>query len=590
MSGELQRLAELMNRGSFSELEHASLETLRRLPESGVVWQLLAIALSSQGKDSRDALVRAVQCMPEDATAHNNLGNAFARSGQFDHAIASYRRALSLQPQFIEAHNNLAQAHDNLGSALLAVGRVDEALVNFRRAVAIDPQFFEAHNNLGSALRAAGQIDKALPSYDRALQIMPDLAAAHCNRAVVLRLLGRAALARAACRRALEINPHLASALIVLAELSADSGDFLEAQSFFKQAIAIEPDMAEAWAGLANLRVMTADDVDWLMQARAIAKRPMPPRKQAVLEFAIGKYFDDVRDFERAFAHFRRANEAAQRCRPSHDRRALTQTVDAIIRDYDKNWINDCKRHSNDSPRPVFIVGMLRSGTTLAEQILASHPAAMGAGELAFWRNAFSEFRAVQHVALERDRACSRLTTQYLQLLRDLSPDALRIVDKMPTNFAFLGLIHALFPDAHIIHMQRNPVDTCLSIYFQNFDSAVTYANDLEDLAHYYEEYLRLMNHWRSSLPAGALLEVPYEDLVVNLESWSRKMLEFMGLPWDARCLDFHRFKRSVVTASKWQVRQKINSGAVARWRNYESRLGPLRRLLSAPAARSNCE
>jgi tetratricopeptide (TPR) repeat protein len=591
VSAELQRLSVLMSGGNFAELEHQTLELLRRQPQSGVMWQLLAVALTSQGKDPLHALTRAVQCAPEDATAHNNLGNALARAGQFDQAIASYRRALTLRPQFVEASNNLVQAYDSLGSALLVIGRADEAVASFRHALQIDPRFFEAHNNLGNALRGAGQIDQALASYDRALQIMPRFAEAHCNRASALRLLGRGAEARTACRTALEIKPRFASALIVLGELSADGGDFFEAERFFKQGIAIEPELVEAWAGLAGVRTMTHDDADWLVQARAIAERPMTPRKQAVLEFAIGKCLDDLREFEQAFAHFRRANEAAKRCRPLHDRRGLTDTVNSIIRDYDKSWINKSHGHASDSPRPVFIVGMLRSGTTLAEQILASHPAVLGAGELSFWGSAFSEIRAVRHSAQERDMACGRLTGNYLRLLRDLSLDALRVVDKMPTNFAFLGLIHALFPQARIIHMQRNPLDTCLSIYFQNFDTAVTYANDLEDLAHYHEEYIRLMNHWRSSLPSGLMLEVPYEDLVIDQEAWSRKMVEFVGLPWDSKCLDFHLTKRTVVTASKWQVRQKINSLSIGRWRNYGSQLGPLRRLVSsARADQSSCE
>jgi hypothetical protein len=309
------------------------------------------------------------------------------------------------------------------------------------------------------------------------------------------------------------------------------------------------------------------------------------------LEFAIGKYLDDVREFGQAFAHFRRANEAAMRCRPPHDRQGLTETVNSIIRDHDKSGITELQRHSSDSSRPVFIVGMLRSGTTLAEQILASHPSMLGAGELSFWSSAFSESRAPRHLAPESGMAWGNLTSNYLRLLDDLSLDALRIVDKMPTNFAFLGLIHALFPNARIIHMRRNPLDTCLSIYFQNFDTAVTYANDLEDLAHYYEEYVRLMNHWRSSLPSGVMLEVCYEDLVIDPEAWSRKMVEFVGLPWDATCLNFHQTRRTVVTASKWQVRQKINSSAIGRWRNYEGQLGPLRRLVSrARVAQSNCE
>jgi tetratricopeptide (TPR) repeat protein len=529
--------------------------------------------------------------MPQDATAQNNLGNAFARAGQFDEAIACYRRALALKPQFSDAQSNLAQAHDSRGSASLTAGRIDEAVISFRCAVQIDPEFFEAHNNLGNALRMAGQTDEALASYERALQIAPGLAEAHCNRAIALRLMGRGVESRAACRRALDIQPRFAAVLVLLGELSADSGEFLEAQRFFEQAIAIEPEMPEAWASLAGVRTMTHDDADWLMHALACAEGSLAPRKQAVVEFAIGKYWDDVKEFEQAFAHFQKANEAAKRCRPPHDKRGLTNTVDAIIRDFDKKWLYESRRYANDTPSPVFIVGMLRSGTTLAEQILASHPSVVGAGELAFWSNAFSELRGAQPASLEREAAYGRFVSEYVQLQRNLSLDALRVVDKMPTNFAFLGLIHGLFPNARIIHMQRNPLDTCLSIYFQNFDSAVTYANDLHDLAHYYEEYLRLMNHWRSSLPAGVMLEVPYEDLVGNLESWSRKILEFIGLPWDDRCLDFHLTKHTVMTASKWQVRQKINRSSVDRWRNYESHLGPLRGLVSsAMAARSNCE
>jgi tetratricopeptide (TPR) repeat protein len=591
VSADWQRLTALMSRGNFPELEQETLQVLRDQPESGALWQLLAVALTSQGKDSRHALSRAVQCIPEDATAHNNLGNALARTGQFEHAIASYQRALALRPQFVEAHNNLAQAHDNFGTALLATGRVDEAVASFRRAVQIDPEFFEAHCNLGSALRGAGQIGGALASYDRALQIAPRFTEAHCNRAIALRLLGRSTEALAACRSALEIRPRFASVLIVLGELSADRGDFPEAERFFRQAIAIEYEAAEAWAGIAGLRTMTRDDAEWLLEARAIAERAITPQKQAVLEFAIGKHLDDLREFGQAFAHFQRANEAAKRCRQPHDRQGLTETVNSIIRDFDKASINKPQCYSSNSPVPVFVVGMLRSGTTLAEQILASHPSVMGAGELPFWNSAFSEFRAVQHLAPQCDMACSRLTGDYLQTLRGLSPDALRIVDKMPTNFAFLGLIHTLFPHAHIIHMQRNPLDTCLSIYFQNFDTAITYANDLEDLAHYYEEYLRLMDHWRSSLPNGVMLEVPYEELVIDQEAWSRKIVGFVGLPWDAKCLDFHLIKRTIVTASKWQVRQKINSSGIDRWRNYDSELGPLRRLVNrARAAQSNCE
>jgi hypothetical protein len=219
---------------------------------------------------------------------------------------------------------------------------------------------------------------------------------------------------------------------------------------------------------------------------------------------------------------------------------------------------------------------MPRSGTSLAEQILASHPAIHGAGELTFWKGAAASY---QSSALSRDASAStlsRLGDDYLRLLQDLSPGALRVVDKMPANVLFLGLIHAALPEARIIHMQRNPIDTCLSMYFQHFETPHPYAHDLQDLAHYYREYLRLMKHWRLTLPLGAILDVPYEGMVADHEAWSRRMLEFIGVPWHPQCLDFHLTGRTVMTASKWQVRQRISSASVARWRNYRKFVGPL--------------
>jgi hypothetical protein len=255
------------------------------------------------------------------------------------------------------------------------------------------------------------------------------------------------------------------------------------------------------------------------------------------------------------------------------------------VRAYDQSWVSRHRPNALESRRPVFIVGMLRSGTSLAEQILASHPAVFGAGELTFWSSAFSAYQASALDAAKSDSVLPQLAGEYLQLLQRLSGAALRVVDKMPTNFPYLGLIHAALPNARIIHLRRNPADTCFSIYFQHFEATVSYANDLEDLAHYYTQYLRVMAHWRSTLPPHVILEVPYEGLVADQESWSRRMLEFIGLPWDARCLAFHKTNRTVITASKWQVRQAITSSSVERWRNYKQFLGPLRRLMESDAA-----
>jgi hypothetical protein len=231
---------------------------------------------------------------------------------------------------------------------------------------------------------------------------------------------------------------------------------------------------------------------------------------------------------------------------------------------------------------------MPRSGTTLTEQILASHPGIFGAGELSFWKAASPRIATSELDPTAHGRVLAESGEEYLRLLSGLDPDAERVVDKMPANFAYLGMIHAALPNARIVHMRRNPVDTCLSIYFQNFHIAHSYTNDLDDLAHCYREYLRVMSHWRSILPGDAILDVPYEGLVDDQELWSRKIIDFVGLPWSPACLEFHRTVRRVSTFSKWQVRQKINKSSVERWRNYAQFIEPLMCLAESTDARDS--
>jgi tetratricopeptide (TPR) repeat protein len=458
-----------------------------------------------------------------------------------------------------------------------------------RRAVAISPDFVEARVNLANALRSVGRLEEAVAGYRLALLSKPDFVAAHVALATALRLMRRTDEAETSCRCALGVRPDSAAALAVLADLRADAGRFAEAEELFKRALSIDPDLSEAWSGIARVRRMTPADGAWLAAAQSLAARGLPPQRELSLRFAIGKYFDDLKDFDNAFLSYRRANELAKACGARHDRDRLTRTVDLIIRSHDRAWLERA-RTTNQSTRPVFIVGMLRSGTTLAEQILASHPAVFGAGELMYWGEVSAAAMAVSAgmptIGIG-DAALAAWGHDYLELLQRLSTDAARVVDKFPTNFLLLGVIHAALPNARIIHMRRHPIDTCLSIYFQHFEAANTHVNDLEDLAHYYAEYRRLMRHWRAVLPGGVMLEVPYEGLVLDLPAWSRRMLDFIGLPWDPRCLEFHQTARPVVTASRWQVRQKISTSSVERWRNYEKFVGPLRRLIESRGSSS---
>ena len=330
---------------------------------------------------------------------------------------------------------------------------------------------------------------------------------------------------------------------------------------------------------------MSREDEGWFAGAMRTAELACP-RDEIPLRFAIGKYLDDVGDYAGAFASCRRANELAKLHRPRYDRALLTAGIDRLIQLHTARWLHRVTSSSARSARPTLVVGMPRSGTTLAERILASHPQVYGAGELPYWNEAAGRYQATGAGADEDDaRAASdgvlrKLADDYLELLGEASHDAARVVDKMPANFMFLGLMHAALPGARIIHLERNPIDTCLSIYFQHFGPAHAYANDLEDLAHYYAEYRRIMDHWRRTLPEGVILHVPYEKLVENPEHWSRAMIAHLGLPWNARCLDFQDSTGTVRTFSKWQVRQPIHRASVGRWRNYQAFLGPLRSLL----------
>jgi tetratricopeptide (TPR) repeat protein len=520
---------------------------------------------------------RATAANPAYADAHENAGDALMQLGRVEEAIVSYQRALDIRPARVVACHSLA-------NALAHLGRTEQALAAYRRAIALDPNCAELHNNLGGLLRGCGRLDEAAVCFRRALELDPGLAEAHANLGLTQRLQSRPREAQASCLRALELRPTYEPALATLAESYADTGDFAGAERCLRQVAAIDRDSPQACAGLSRLRKMTRQDSDWLADAQRIAALPLPPRQEACLRYAMGKYFDDIAEFEPAFDNFRRANELTKSTRPAHQPETMTRLVDRIIATEDRAWLRRTQVTPRGLPagseRAVFIVGMLRSGTTLAEQILAAHPQVFGAGELPFWGAAADAVRSAADEAARQLRLGSHAVT-YLQSLASLAPKALRIVDKMPGNFLSLGLIHAALPDARVIHLRRHPFDTCLSIYFQHLETALSYTNDLGDLARYYSDYARTMEHWHSIFPSGIILDVPYEALVQDPESWSRRMIEHIGLPWDRCCLDFHSSPRTVITASKWQVRQPITTAAIGRWRNYQAHLGPLVGLLA---------
>lgn len=646
-SADLSEFARLIQQGRYLELEQAASRLVGEHPSSGIGWNLLGVAQWQLGKDAMAALEKAAALLPEDPETHSNLGNALRRRGLFAEAVASHRRALALRPGNAAYHNNLGAAlfdlgeHEaaiasygealklqpnfalasvNLGHALRGQGLAEQAVDCYRRALAINPDLAEAHNDLGNALLESGQPVQAVASYERAIALRPDLAGAHSNLGSALRDLGHLDMAidsyqralalrpnsaellnnlsiafrlshrhqeaEASAREAHLISPTLAAPLVSLSKLKADLGEFAQAEELLGRALALDPDSSEACSALPKLRKMTSNDASWLANARAMSSRPRPARELAHLHFAMGKYYDDIREYTEAFDHYRRGNELKRSCSSRYDAEQHARLVSQIIERCNGQWLGAQAAGGITTSRAVLIIGMPRSGTSLVEQILASHPEIFGAGELTFWSQALVRWLSDTPAASDQPQLRD-LAERYLTLLSDRCSAARCVIDKMPANYLGLGLIHAALPNARIIHVQRHPIDTCLSIYFQDFESAYPYANDLRDLAHHYTQYVRLMSHWRSVLPAGTLMEISYEQLVTDQESWTRELLDYLGVDWDPACLEFQRTQRPVITASNWQVRQKLGPSSIARWHNYRDHIGPLLRLTAPPDASS---
>ncbi len=592
----------------LDEAERDARALLARHPEHGVLWKVLGVVLLRQGRDALAALEKAAELLPDDAEAQGNLGAALHDLGRWREARPRLQRALQLNPRLREAHRHLAAAcvglgdfeaavavlrtalaldpadvetATRLGNALRDVGDLRAAAAAYAHAIALAPQRAELHTNLGHVLVEARRLDAAAASYARALALQSDYPAAHVSLGTVLRLQGRAEEAEACCRAALALAPADVDALCLQGELQADRGAFVEAEQAFRRTLEIQPDFAFGYYSIAAHRKMTAEDTTWLRGAERLIAKPLPLRHEITLRYALGKFHDDLALYPTAFGHFARANELSRRLGRRYDRSECARRVDATIARFTAEAIQAMQSEGLDSERPLFVVGMPRSGTSLVEQILASHESIHGAGELTYWQAAAGEPNSAARAAPPNDtQRLAELARGYLERLTSVAPTAARVVDKMPANFLHLGLLHAAFPRARIIHLRRDPRDTCLSIYFQHFSAMHPYANDLGDLAHYYREYARLMAHWRRVLPPATLLEVPYEELIADQEHWSRRLVAFAGLPWDPRCLDFHTTPRVVITTSKWQVRQKIHASSVARWRHYAPFLGPLQELM----------
>lgn len=620
----------LASSGRFDEAAHACRAALSLSPSDPELHVLLGRILADGGRpaESCDALASALALEPARGDVRNLRAVLLTGLDRHDEAEAEFRHILATEPGHAEALSNLGHLlstvgrHEeaavicaraveaapsnpapyvNLANALAEMGRLEAAGEAAHAATVLDPRFFEAHLTLGALLYRAGHLEDAEQALRRAVALRSDAVAAYTNLGLVLADQGRVEEALATFEAALAAGEATATPGAERAEALNGAGGALlalgrleEAEARFREALKADPASPNALLGLASLRaeVRAPDTARRLVEA-SLGDPSLSPGRRMLAHFWLAGHHDRAGDYGAAFEHLTRAHRHR---RLHHGHRYDAAVYEAQLQTFQdvltpaffgqrKDW------GLPDEVRPIFVVGFPRSGTSLVEQILSSHPDVFGAGELrdlpALTRTLYlspvmgGDWKNLHRIARED---AQRVGTEYAEVLRALAGDERRVVDKMPHNFENLWLAALLFPGATVLHAVRNPLDTCVSCFFQNFTRGHAYTDDLADLGHQYRYYQDMMEHWKAVLPVE-IHDVVYEDLVTDPDGHIPALLDACGLPFDEACLRPHENRRSVRTASVTQVRRKVYTSSVERWRKYEPWLGELVEALG-PAGR----
>lgn len=505
------------------------------------------------------------------------IGIELQRGGKFLEAERIYQTVLRDEPRHADALNLM-------GTLAIEAGESKTALDYFRKAIRREPRNPIFLNNIGNLYLSLKEHDKARQHLLKAIQAKPDFVEALCNLGKAHKLLLNGVEAEALIRKALEVDPTSLMARLALADLLIDNGDADAAAKMFEDMLAENSGNIGALAGIAATRKFKPDapEIDLIQQRIKVPDTSNADLSR--LHHAAGKILNDQGRYGDAIAHFLTAKTFSDR---EFDIDRHRRFYDALSNTLTPDFFAERSDFGRESDRPVFIVGMPRSGTTLTEQICASHPDIYGAGELS---EIYEIARSLGHSVTEPSalvaamadmtkRDSRKLAETYLAVLKKRDRKAQRVVDKMPHNYEFLGLITLLFPNAKIINCNRDPIDNCLSCFMHQFSESHGYNADLETAGLYYREYNRLMAHWRVVLPQPILL-MQYEETVGELETRARALINFIGLPWNAASLSFHKTERTVRTPSRWQVRQPIYTTSVKRWVRYGDAIEPLKAAL----------
>jgi len=497
-----------------------------------------AALLISQGKlaEARQLCEQVCEHV-SDAYVLYLLGLISNHEGQYAQAAEYCRKALRIMPAYINAKHCL-------GNALRRINDYGGAYDCFAEIIAKRPDDIKAYNQLGLTLEAASDYKGALRCYRKMQQLKPQSLNAVAGEASVYERQGKPEMAYKT------LLPYM------------DSGRM-------NSRIAVQYGKLARKLGLHEQAVCKLQSY--------INDRSLTDEKVRHVHFLLGALYDDIGKYDEAFEHFSIGNSLMK---VTPDSAGFTNRVDDLIARFSQAAMAKTTRATTVSDQPVFVIGMPRSGTSLVEQVLSSHPVVKGAGELPYV-NAIAGFLEEQSNGIEQldSDILNQCADKYLAHVSRFDKTARKVVDKMPSNFLNLGYIELLFPGARVIHCRRDPIDTCLSCYFQNFTSVLTEMFDLESIGRYYLDYARMMRHWREVITMP-VLEVDYESIVSDPESQIRRLVEFTGLPWDESCLKFYENKTAVRTASYDQVRQPIYQRSVGRWRHYEQHIGVLIDLL----------
>jgi tetratricopeptide (TPR) repeat protein len=540
----------------------------------------MGLVLSALGRANEAVahFTRAIGLEPRHALSFNNLGNLLREQGKLLEAETHLRRAIALNPNYVQAHYNLA-------IALAVQGKLDDAAAQYRHALALAPNFVNARNNLGIVLQRQGKLDEATAQFRQMIAYDPKDARAHYNLGNLLRAKADYTAAIEHYKQSLATRPESADAWNNLGAALAERGDLEPAREAYQKAVEANPTRAAYHRNLAYAKRFEPGDLQLsVMEQLAANPASVPEHERVDLQFALGKAYADLKQHERSFRHLLAGN-ALKRAQAGYDEAEAIGYMQRIRTIFDADLLRAKAGCGEAASTPVFIVGMPRSGTTLIEQIIASHPKAFGAGELFDLDNIVQSLaglnggalRFPEVVAVMSGEQLREVGARYVAAIKALAPKVERVADKMPWNFHFPGLIHLALPNARIIHARRDPVDTCLSCFSILFDGdGNRYTYDLGELGRFYRAYESLMGHWRAALPPGVMIEVQYEQVVAGLEEQARRIIAHCGLDWHDACLAFHETRRPVRTSSVAQVRQPIYQSSVGRWRPYREHLRPL--------------